>query len=115
MSLGCKAVQYCHFFVFKQKTAYDVRMSDWSSDVCSSDLAVRRRRDPAGSARTSRGIRREGERVSCTAPRPERRRGSHLRPAPSRGSLGRSEERRVGKECSVRVDLGGRRINKTKK
>src|SRR3546814_14631889 len=29
------------FFVFKQKTAYEVRISDWSSDVCSSDLAVR--------------------------------------------------------------------------
>src|SRR3546814_11217898 len=26
-------------FVFKQKTAYEVRISDWSSDVCSSDLA----------------------------------------------------------------------------
>src|SRR3546814_2486645 len=26
------------FFVFKQKTAYDMRISDWSSDVCSSDL-----------------------------------------------------------------------------
>src|SRR3546814_6469443 len=26
------------FFVFKQKTAYDVRISDWGSDVCSSDL-----------------------------------------------------------------------------
>src|SRR3546814_7447325 len=26
------------FFFFKQKTAYDVRISDWSSDVCSSDL-----------------------------------------------------------------------------
>src|SRR3546814_4631582 len=25
-------------FVFKQKTAYDMRISDWSSDVCSSDL-----------------------------------------------------------------------------
>src|SRR3546814_4484260 len=33
---------YCNsavvFFFFKQKTAYDVRISDWSSDVCSSDL-----------------------------------------------------------------------------
>src|SRR3546814_3351322 len=28
---------YCFFF-FKQKTAYEVRISDWSSDVCSSDL-----------------------------------------------------------------------------
>src|SRR3546814_2151681 len=26
------------FFCFKQKTAYEVRISDWSSDVCSSDL-----------------------------------------------------------------------------
>src|SRR3546814_1375639 len=27
------------FFFFKQKTAYEVRISDWSSDVCSSDLS----------------------------------------------------------------------------
>src|SRR3546814_6109192 len=27
------------FFFFKQKTAYELRISDWSSDVCSSDLA----------------------------------------------------------------------------
>src|SRR3546814_9891895 len=27
-----------HFFCFKQKTAYEMRISDWSSDVCSSDL-----------------------------------------------------------------------------
>src|SRR3546814_3848920 len=26
------------FFLFKQKTAYEMRISDWSSDVCSSDL-----------------------------------------------------------------------------
>src|SRR3546814_8233407 len=30
----------CMIFVFKQKTAYDVRISDWSSDVCSSDLRL---------------------------------------------------------------------------
>src|SRR3546814_7220686 len=29
----------CYFFFFKQKTAYEMRISDWSSDVCSSDLA----------------------------------------------------------------------------
>src|SRR3546814_8334160 len=29
------------FFFFKQKTAYDMRISDWSSDVCSSDLVLR--------------------------------------------------------------------------
>src|SRR3546814_5289744 len=28
------------FFFFKQKTAYEMRISDWSSDVCSSDLHV---------------------------------------------------------------------------
>src|SRR3546814_4834462 len=28
------------FFFFKQKTAYEMRISDWSSDVCSSDLDV---------------------------------------------------------------------------
>src|SRR3546814_4419371 len=28
------------FFCFKQKTAYEMRISDWSSDVCSSDLPV---------------------------------------------------------------------------
>src|SRR3546814_6915695 len=30
------------FFFFKQKTAYEMRISDWSSDVCSSDLMARR-------------------------------------------------------------------------
>src|SRR3546814_8502869 len=32
---------YVLFFFFKQKTAYEMRISDWSSDVCSSDLAAR--------------------------------------------------------------------------
>src|SRR3546814_8820999 len=32
----------CFFFCFKQKTAYEMRISDWSSDVCSSDLPDRR-------------------------------------------------------------------------
>src|SRR3546814_912453 len=30
----------CLFFFFKQKTAYEMRISDWSSDVCSSDLLL---------------------------------------------------------------------------
>src|SRR3546814_7080313 len=34
-------VQLLFFFVFKQKTAYEMRISDWSSDVCSSDLAAK--------------------------------------------------------------------------
>src|SRR3546814_11755437 len=41
----CVVILYVVFFVFffKQKTAYEMRISDWSSDVCSSDLARRRR------------------------------------------------------------------------
>src|SRR3546814_4736731 len=31
---------YLGFFFFKQKTAYEMRISDWSSDVCSSDLYI---------------------------------------------------------------------------
>src|SRR3546814_15118798 len=38
------------FFFFKQKTAYEMRISDWSSDVCSSDLLFDR--DKTSSART---------------------------------------------------------------
>src|SRR3546814_5059978 len=33
----CIVFMFCFFF-FKQKTAYEMRISDWSSDVCSSDL-----------------------------------------------------------------------------
>src|SRR3546814_2010563 len=35
-----KSVMFVFFFFFKQKTAYEMRISDWSSDVCSSDLGV---------------------------------------------------------------------------
>src|SRR3546814_1590981 len=38
------------FFFFKQKTAYEMRISDWSSDVCSSDLPTY----PAGAKRLLR-------------------------------------------------------------
>src|SRR3546814_17618162 len=36
---GTAVVESCFFF-FKQKTAYEMRISDWSSDVCSSDLLL---------------------------------------------------------------------------
>src|SRR3546814_6716917 len=38
-------------FLFKQTTAYELRISDWSSDVCSSDLLLATGRDPAEQAR----------------------------------------------------------------
>src|SRR3546814_1189863 len=39
---GFECVVTFLFFFFKQKTAYEMRISDWSSDVCSSDLANKR-------------------------------------------------------------------------
>src|SRR3546814_10175058 len=39
MNVGiCRLLVLWFFFFFKQKTAYEMRISDWSSDVCSSDL-----------------------------------------------------------------------------
>src|SRR3546814_4733736 len=88
------------FFFFKQKTAYEMRISDWSSDVCSSDLlpqgarsAARHFDEPQPSCSGS-GRSEMGELVQ--PPRAGRRSGT-------RGALAttsrRSEERRVGKEC----------------
>src|SRR3546814_4107591 len=90
--------------LFKQKTAYEMRISDWSSDVCSSDLHGRldgilgKGIHWRGSVTMGRGIR--------------RRAGPALRPlrdaSPLHGTAGsdrpcagrtRSEERRVGQEC----------------
>src|SRR3546814_16013217 len=94
-------------FFFKQKTAYEMRISDWSSDVCSSDLNLNRwylRLD-----------------FGCGF------QAAHVRDfdSPSRRSLGNQRQRLrpsrdrksvvSGKSVSVRVDLGGRRIIKKKK
>src|SRR3546814_19749292 len=83
------------FFFFKQKTAYEMRISDWSSDVCSSDLATplrgRGRRRSAGRARPAR--------PDAARPGPGRRATAARRPRIARGEPPRSEERRVGKEC----------------
>src|SRR3546814_689089 len=40
VSLVCVKVYICYFLFFKQKSAYEMRISDWSSDVCSSDLTI---------------------------------------------------------------------------
>src|SRR6059058_6566631 len=61
------------FFFFKQKTAYEMSLRDWSSDVCSSDLCPSRRR-------ASRNPSCRDGRSACAA-------------------SSRSEERRVGEEC----------------
>src|SRR3546814_1260370 len=96
----------CSFFFFKQKTAYEMRISDWSSDVCSSDLRLRSGRGQEWTL--------SGESGTCVPdwilPYLEARFGADLemelatmlRPAPLDvriNPLKRSEERRVGKEC----------------
>src|SRR3546814_11153810 len=67
-----------HFFFFNQKAAYEMRISDWSSDVCSSDLRYGDA-DRPGDDHEDRDVagRRQGRREDDA----------------------RSEERRVGKEC----------------
>src|SRR3546814_2021498 len=59
LSLVCCSclLHFLLFFFFKQKTAYEMRISDWSSDVCSSDLALwllaRRQRPGRGERRAA--------------------------------------------------------------
>src|SRR3546814_5184196 len=86
-------------FFFKQKTAYEMRISDWSSDVCSSDLKHNTRR----SCRTP--PRKRGDQASSSPNRDCPRRAVSTGPGWCRRhslggcARGRSEERRVGKEC----------------
>src|SRR3546814_1309455 len=79
----------CVFF-FKQKTAYEMRISDWSSDVCSSDLdadaADAGLCAQAGTEAAKRRLRGAGA-------------GHGRSDEDDAGQRDRSEERRVGKEC----------------
>src|SRR3546814_11472593 len=105
-------------FFFKQKTAYEMRISDWSSDVCSSDLRSRLSETEGAAARRSIRftlpglVRGTGDRRAAARHRifhraqSARCRGNrenapfsvrHLREY--RTDRLRSEERRVGKEC----------------
>src|SRR3546814_9098639 len=88
-------------FCFKQKTAYEMRISDWSSDVCSSDLVAA---DPAKPVQAQDAKPEEAPAL----PRPAKHEAAtpfaDTTPAaaPKTGKAvdtGRSEERRVGKEC----------------
>src|SRR3546814_6998589 len=72
------------FFFFKQKTAYEMRISDWSSDVCSSDLGLRPHGHGGGHTRAA---------TTLVAPTGGAGEIEGHPPHP------RSEERRVGKEC----------------
>src|SRR3546814_12808974 len=109
-------------FFFKQKTAYERRISDWSSDVCSSDLCRLRGRDLKGQMADLEERPPHGRRICGLADSthgPARADAGHDRrrnPRPGRsggavqpedaGNRARSEERRVGKggcsKCSSR-------------
>src|SRR3546814_6489317 len=84
------------FFFFKQKTAYEMRISDWSSDVCSSDLPF------LPGLQDEVGIGGERAREAARVPRVQGpaqivQEIEHRVPLLRRDD--RSEERRVGKEC----------------
>src|SRR3546814_2369225 len=102
------------FFFFKQKTAYEMRISDWSSDVCSSDLAAERddlaqhldeeaRQGQVRPFRSGGGVHQDQPASSPLLGGDQRRAVGESGP----GLVGRSEGRRVGKEgvstCRSRV------------
>src|SRR3546814_14233822 len=98
------------FFFFKQKTAYEVRISDWSSDVCSADLnrpvllQFRRkgeRHRPVEPDRIRVGILPVGLQVHART----LRKGDDLRPRPGRPhQIGRASRRdRVCQDVEISV------------
>src|SRR3546814_4710316 len=88
----------CIIFFFKQKTAYEMRISDWSSDVCSSDLS-----DTAGAGARSRGDR--GNRANGLRTRhdPRRRREGDKR---DRGRGRRTERGPLMATATVEAPAG---------
>src|SRR3546814_7929582 len=86
MNVMCRIVEYCSVFFFKQKTAYEMRISDWSSDVCSSDLEK-----PETARSRIQAI--------ASADNPWRSGTAEAIAAKAANARIRSAERRVGKEC----------------
>src|SRR3546814_7587535 len=88
------------FFFFKQKTAYEMRISDWSSDVCSSDLMMEQSERFGLAIDTilvccSGGGLAAGVAIAATAMDAD----VEIYAVEPEGFDDRSEERRVGKEC----------------
>src|SRR3546814_17222002 len=108
-------------FFFKQKTAYELRISDWSSDVCSSDLRSLRQWRRCLVSRRCRGLCAGDPRPRPAAPRRAQRPEAlaQRRAHEARTDPGGARERKSvgeGKSGSVRVEHGGRRsINKKRK
>src|SRR5437016_11819098 len=91
------------FFFFSSRRRHTRLVSDWSSDVCSSDLRAGRASGPPTRGAPDGGVSRV-PRVACIGSLGgDPRRGDRLRPPRSpRAPRRRSEERRVGKECRSR-------------
>src|SRR3546814_7488393 len=86
---------YCLVCFFKQKTAYEMRISDWSSDVCSSDLCARAR--PTASTIAGDAFMPHSALIWPISKRNQETNGRYGRFYLH--DQDRSEERRVGKEC----------------
>src|SRR3546814_2783410 len=85
------------FFFFKQKTAYEMRISDWSSDVCSSDLL-----NLNGSGFLGADVLNLNTPTSPTyTPEAVLPKEAQELGFGTYSTGARSEERRVGKECST--------------
>src|SRR3546814_1693659 len=82
-----------YFFFFKQKTAYDMRISDWSSDVCSSDLRLDVDQQATDIGKVLVLVLGGVENVQD---HPDEKLARRQIPE---AKIARSEERRVGKEC----------------
>src|SRR3546814_6838637 len=94
----------CIIFFFKQKTAYEMRISDWSSDVCSSDRDGQKLSDPADPIPFRKDERARVTLINDTMmPHPIHLHGHFFELVTGHGDLAprkhRSEESRVGKEC----------------
>src|SRR3546814_9960362 len=100
------------FFFFKQKTAYEMRISDWSSDVCSSDLPAPRETQGEAPRETQREVAAPALRPCSLGGFPQvrlrrNRSAGWVRRLVAENRLGRSEERSVGKECGSTCRSGG--------
>src|SRR3546814_3130176 len=84
-------------FFFKQKTAYEMRISDWSSDVCSSDLHVEHSSVANAVGAAIAQVSGEVDRVFNGLTRDQAL--TEARRLAEERAVHRSEERRGGKEC----------------
>src|SRR3546814_6291517 len=90
------------FFFFKQKTAYEMRISDWSSDVCSSDLATGSQIGSNSVSQAMMLLTSHSQTCAVVTGTPAAAKSLAIEVALATmmtARMTRSEERRVGKEC----------------